>query len=415
MRTLIVTRFFLGEGEQPVTGTYRRFGLFLDAIARLGGDCHLLIFVPPDFEVTSTATATYQDRYSAIVGRRLRLTLVNRGRRPPPSLKGYLNRPWDLFSPGLFAYHTTSGPVQLAAVRAALEEAPDLVFVHKLLGIAPFLKGRLRHERVVLDLDDVEHVGFIRNLLGPPHYLSKPLGLLHFPALLRGEFQAVRHARLSFVCSSSDARYLNRLLVTDRVEVVPNAVELPDHLPLAESPTILFLGSNAYAPNLAAADRLVERIFPLVRRVVPTAQLLLAGEYPEAIRSFNHPPEGVRFLGFVQDLKALYAETRVVACPIMSGSGTRVKLVEAAGYGRPIVSTRIGAEGLELVPEKSILLADDDAAMAEALVRVLRDELLAIRLAESARGIAVDRYDRAQVTLALIARLDMLMKDSVGP
>jgi glycosyltransferase involved in cell wall biosynthesis len=310
------------------------------------------------------------------------------------------------------AYHTTSGPVQLAAVRAALEEAPDLVFVHKLLGIAPFLKGRLRHERVVLDLDDVEHVGFIRNLLGPPHYLSKPLGLLHFPALLRGEFQAVRHARLSFVCSSSDARYLNRLLVTDRVEVVPNAVELPDHLPLAESPTILFLGSNAYAPNLAAADRLVERIFPLVRRVIPTAQLLLAGEYPEAIRSFNHPPEGVRFLGFVHDLKALYAETRVVACPIMSGSGTRVKLVEAAGYGRPIVSTRIGAEGLDLVPEKSILLADDDAAMAEALVRVLRDELLATRLAESARGIAVDRYDRGQVMLALITRLDMLMKDS---
>ncbi|HEY3167795.1 MAG TPA: glycosyltransferase family 4 protein, partial [Candidatus Binatia bacterium] len=101
--------------------------------------------------------------------------------------------------------------------------------------------------------------------------------------------------------------------------------------------------------------------------------------------SFKTPPTGVEFLGFVSDLKALYKKTRLVCCPIQSGGGTRVKILEAASYGVPVVTTQMGAEGLKLAADTEILIRNDAGALAEACRALLIDYNWATSIGAAAR------------------------------
>ena len=134
------------------------------------------------------------------------------------------------------------------------------------------------------------------------------------------------------------------------------------------------------------------RIFPLVQRQMPEARLIVAGGMPERVPSFRSPPPGVEFTGFVPDLDKLYAGSRVIACPVTVGGGTRLKLVEAASYGRPMVSTRLGAEGLAFEDGREIVLRDDDEGFATACVQLLRDDAECARLGEAARARMRESY-----------------------
>jgi len=134
--------------------------------------------------------------------------------------------------------------------------------------------------------------------------------------------------------------------------------------------------------------------------------LTIAGKSGELIRGHDRPPAGVRFAGYVDDLAALYATTRVVCCPILSGGGTRIKIIEGALQQRPIVATTIGAEGLELkAADGEIAIADDEAGFADAICRLFDDEAHAQQMGARARAGAVARYGEDRVLAALMAHL----------
>jgi glycosyltransferase involved in cell wall biosynthesis len=398
MRSLFITNKFLGDGESPVTGTYKRMELFLEAISGLSNRLDLLVMVPHTMAITTRLIDYYVEQYASRLRCPFDLRLIPR--LPPPghrTIRGYLTRPWDLYSPGWHRYFMTSGTSQVTAIREAFSIGPDLVFAHRLNVMAPILRGHLQHPALFLDLDDVEHKAHLRHVLAPPRWPSKYLGLLHTPPLLWAEKQALGMALRTYVCSPQDRDYLRRLYGSRQVEDITNAVAIPRRTPVPVEPTLLFLGSTIFAPNLAAASWLIEQVWPTVHAAVSAARLIIAGEFPEQIAAFQAPPPGVEFRGFVADLDELYRETRVVTCPVLSGSGTRVKLVEAAAYGRPAVSTRIGAEGLALEEEHHILLRDNAAEFARACIRLLNDQPLCNRMGDAARRVAEQQYDRAAI------------------
>ncbi|MHC5733168.1 MAG: glycosyltransferase family 4 protein, partial [Nostoc sp.] len=86
--------------------------------------------------------------------------------------------------------------------------------------------------------------------------------------------------------------------------------------------------------NVIGANFLIENIWPLIYQQHPEARLIIAGKSPENIRTYSDNIPGVEFTGFVPDINALYDQTRVVCCPILSGGGTRLKIIEAAAYGK---------------------------------------------------------------------------------
>ena len=103
---------------------------------------------------------------------------------------------------------------------------------------------------------------------------------------------------------------------------------------------------------------LFRRIWPLVLQQDETARLIVAGDGPELIPSYRLRPINVEFTGLVSDLDALYERSRIICCPIITGGGTRLKLIEAAAHSKPMITTPIGAEGLLFENERDILIRE---------------------------------------------------------
>jgi glycosyltransferase involved in cell wall biosynthesis len=405
MHALVVAPTLPPRPGLDMSGVYRRHRLFMQALAAVADRIDVLHLVPPAL-VAAREAATLDpgelDReQSAYWGCPVSVSLVPRRSRRETFRAHYLAG--LLSAAGQPHFHPFAGPEQGAAVRRHLERDPDLVLVLSLPAMLAVLASGVRPRRLFFDLDDVQHRVRLRACLQPPATPGKLAYLAHVPALMAAERRGARLASQSFVCSELDRRHLARCGIARNVTVVPNAVAAPaEPPPLGAEPTLLFLGACHYRPNVEAAERLARRILPLVRRQVPQARLLLAGEGSERL-AFGDAA-GVEPLGFVADLGGLYARSRVVCAPLANGGGTRVKLVEAAAYARPMVATHVGAEGLAFADGEHVLLHDRDADIAAACVRLLQDDALASRLGRAARAQMQRLYQAGDISERL-ARL----------
>ncbi|MBW4691940.1 MAG: glycosyltransferase family 4 protein [Lyngbya sp. HA4199-MV5] len=396
MRVLFVSTHFPQDLRLDVQGTYKRMATFLEAIKTFA-QVDVLFYVPPGTDTSPGAIAAIEKALSQHWQLPITLFLCpefDEHAHPLPK--------WQQQAPGMFSIFQqrdlvrTSQPEQIHAFEACLNRQPDAVFIHRLRSMCPALLTRKTLPPLFFDLDDIEHIAFLRDIRQPPTRLITWLYYLQIPALWWGERQAIKLAQQTYVCSQQDRNYLSNQGLAG-VVVIPNAVHIPRPEPLTTEPTLLFLGAYHYYPNINAANFLIEQVFPYVRQQMPEARLIIAGKQPENIHSYGSGAPGVEFTGFVDDLDALYRRSRVVCCPILSGGGTRVKLVEAAAYGKPMVSTRIGAEGLNFVNGQDFLQRDEPQAFAEACVKLLQNDDLCDRLGAAARMTAIKQYDRANI------------------
>jgi sugar transferase (PEP-CTERM/EpsH1 system associated) len=190
-----------------------------------------------------------------------------------------------------------------------------------------------------------------------------------------------------------------RLLVTRntrlRVEVSPSGVDTDLYQPLpeeSETPAILFIGHMGYPPNIDAVRYFHKDILPLIRQRVADAEFWIVGLNPgEAIKKLAG--DGVFVRGNVSNVEPYYRRSRVCVVPLRAGSGVRMKILEAMALGRPVVSTSLGAEGLDVVEGKHIVIADDSIGFAERTVDLLSDQTLRTRMTREAREHVVASYD----------------------
>jgi succinoglycan biosynthesis protein ExoO len=144
---------------------------------------------------------------------------------------------------------------------------------------------------------------------------------------------------------------------------------------------LLFVGSNT-APNVIGLQWLFDEVWPIVRAAWPEARLDVAGTVARAFPAGG--PPGVRFLGLVDDLDALYAEAGIVISPLTFGSGLKIKLIEAMAQGKAIVATSITLQGAERECEGAVALADEPKAFASAILKLHADHAVRAALATAA-------------------------------
>ena len=178
--------------------------------------------------------------------------------------------------------------------------------------------------------------------------------------------------------------------------VIPICVD-PDTKPLVQrvgSPeAVTHLGTMFWPPNVEGTLWFACQVFPRVLEQAPDARLLVVGkDPPREVRALPMRVRSVQVTGYVPDPKPYLAETAVFIVPLRAGGGMRVKIVDAWCWGVPIVATSIGAEGIDLRDEENILIADEPQAMADAVVRVLRDPALGRRLRQNGRRWVEERY-----------------------
>ncbi len=177
--------------------------------------------------------------------------------------------------------------------------------------------------------------------------------------------------------------------------VMPVGLETAAYRPATEwqvPDTVFLIGALDWKPNVQAAEWFVRRVWPHVRALHPQARCVIAGKrMPE---HFLQPlPEGITAVGEVADAHAFMRHHQVMAVPLLAGSGFRVKILEGMALGKPIVSTSVGAEGIEVTPGKDILIADAPEDFARAVVRLMRDPDLARQMGAEARRTVARRYD----------------------
>jgi glycosyltransferase involved in cell wall biosynthesis len=136
-------------------------------------------------------------------------------------------------------------------------------------------------------------------------------------------------------------------------------------------PSILFVGNFAYEPNIDATLYLSREIFPLILKDVPDAKLFLVGNAPPPEICSLSSNKQIEVTGHVASLIPFYKHANVVVCPLRIGGGVKVKVLEALSFGKAIVSTPIGAQGLDLSSYKALAIADDPTDFAEKVVRLL--------------------------------------------
>ena len=223
---------------------------------------------------------------------------------------------------------------------------------------------------------------------------------------------AWREADLCLATSEPDAERV-RSVTGDECLVVPNGVDdsFFERQPMdaAEPGSIVFTGAIRYQPNADAVTYFVRRVWPLIRDLEPNATFNIVGADPpdEVVRLGEL--SGVRVSGSVDDVRPWLRSASAVVVPLLSGGGTRLKILEAFASGRPVVSTTIGASGLDVEDDRHLIIADRPVDMAQSVVSVLRNRQLAESLADNAYQLVQANYRWRTIVDRLYARYEELV------
>lgn len=198
---------------------------------------------------------------------------------------------------------------------------------------------------------------------------------------------------LLLAMSASDQEQL-RAVVPTASAIVPNGVDTGALVasPLPSDPVSLYTGTMAYPPNAEGLGWLLRDIWPRVAEQVDGARLLVVGRgVPDDLAALAG--DDVEFAGWVDAMQPWFDRARTVLVPILSGGGTRLKVLDGLASGRPIVSTTMGAEGIDVRDGEHVRIADEPQAFADATAALLRDGPDAARLGAAGRRLAEDVYD----------------------
>jgi polysaccharide biosynthesis protein PslH len=237
--------------------------------------------------------------------------------------------------------------------------------------------------------------------------------LVQWRKLARYERRALRDCDGVFVVSHEDRAALARLDPWVRSFVVPNGVDCAYFKPFAATTTastLVFTATMDYRPNVDAARWFVRDVLPQIKARHPEVQLRLVGRAPTAEVLALADDSLVTVTGEVADVRPEVARAAVYVVPMRIGGGVRLKLLEALAMQAPVVSTCLGAEGVEgLRDGEHCLLADGADAFARAVIRLLDDPALAQRLGKAGRRLVTQGYDwsaivpRAEAAYAKLA------------
>lgn len=300
---------------------------------------------------------------------------------------------------------------QLSGIASQLPlRNPHLIFAGRLCTAfilqALIDKGLLAAERRVVDFDDVMSNLRTRQVrtAGEGMGLQKRIGARIDAFLIkRAEARVARLWDGISVCADDDVASLKAKHPKARVIKVPNVLDRPRLAPRSADGRfrLLFVGNLSFSANVDGLQWFMEEGWPEAVRAIPNLLLTVAGINPSPRVYALSQRQGVELHANVPSLQPFYAGCDAVIAPILFGSGTRIKILEAMAYGRPVVSTSMGAEGLGLVDRRHCLLADTPGDFVRSIVELANDTTLRETLATAAHAFQRDHYSPSALHAAV--------------
>jgi glycosyltransferase involved in cell wall biosynthesis len=331
----------------------------------------------------------------------IRSVVVDRTIAPKSGARFYARLAGNLFSPLPYTVASHTSPTLAAAIRAHAAEHPVDLWHCEWTPYAQVLQDALGEEleaaRWTVMAHNVESQIWNRYTASTGNPLARWYINRQFRKFKRFERWAYRAATTTIAVSHRDAATMRRSFGARGVRVVENGVDLDYFKPqrdVERDPArMLFVGSLDWRPNQDAAVRLLDDVLPRVRMAVPHATALIVGRRPpEWLRTRVMATPGAELHADVPDVRPFLARCGFLIVPLRIGGGSRLKILEALAAGTPVVSTKVGAEGLQLTPGRDLLVVGGvDELVPAAIAAIRRPEELA-ETAENGRRQILARY-----------------------
>ncbi len=297
-------------------------------------------------------------------------------------------------------FHVTSFRLRLAR---KLTAQADYTIIHAFrLSSAPFAWNCCRDHpacQLQLDIDETESrnissIGQLQRQLGESVMATRNLADGSF--LQRQEELWLTRFKRLFVSSPQEQRHLEQRFQLEELRVAPNIVvpqeeEFPSHVK-PQPHTLLFVGSFGYYPNRDAVRFFLQEIAPRLHDSIDFRLVCIGYGLKDDFRKWLGAQQYVELPGKVEDITPWYRKADVAVVPLRAGGGTRIKILEAFAQYCPVVSTRIGAEGLQVSPGRELLLADSASNFAAQCLQLLHDDELRRHLTKNAHRLLLEKY-----------------------
>lgn len=283
---------------------------------------------------------------------------------------------------------------KITALEWAQSHPPDLIYVHHSMA-APLVQGLLPQVPRIVDLHNIMHLYYLRSIRIAPSVREKLTAFREFIKMKLTENSLFLSGAAFSVCSSQEREIIRGVNPRALMRVVPNGVDCEHFFaePSGAAQDLLFLGTLSYLPNNDAVIYFISSILPIIQRFQPTARLNIVGTDPPPQLLALHNEKDICLIGQVPDVRPYSLASAIHVVPLRLGSGTRLKILEALAMGRAVVSTSIGAEGLDLVDGQHILIADTPEEFASKTLKLMEDDELRRRLAIQGQRQVRELYD----------------------
>ena len=257
--------------------------------------------------------------------------------------------------------------------------------------VAP-VRSTFPEATVIYDTVDLHHLRYSRKRdavgLGP---LDVARGI-DVDELRRSEIECFRQSDIVAAVTEAEADVIRELAPATPTVVLPTVHPIPEETPppYHDRADILFIGGFQHDPNVDAAVHLGRRIFPALAAHIDARLFLLGADPPEEVRELQSPR--IVAPGHLRSVDGFFMHCRVFVAPLRYGAGMKGKIGHALAFGVPVVTTTIGAEGMDLVDGETALIRDDPREFAEAVRAVYEDEALWTRLSKQGQEIVRERW-----------------------
>jgi polysaccharide biosynthesis protein PslH len=322
--------------------------------------------------------------------------------KPPSYTVGKLIRgvvgPWPL---PILNYYSAEMAAVIEQVRR--EENFDIVHfdgVHMASYEPLFRNSSHPDTRCVFDWHNIESEAMKRYTVETKSVAKKLYARTMVPRLQELEIALLKNAFGHIVCSKREEAELRTRVPGARVIVIPNGVDTASYTNTAAGlrwppRSIIFVGAMNYYPNIDAAISFAREVWPRFLSLFPGCRLTLVGSDPVPAVLALRDIEGVEVTGTVDDVRRFYRDADVALVPLRLGGGTRLKILEAMAAGVPVISTSVGAEGLDVQPGLNILIADerDPETWVRAMISLGESDRRREEMTASARQLVRERYE----------------------
>jgi polysaccharide biosynthesis protein PslH len=283
--------------------------------------------------------------------------------------------------------------VQEALDTVLLHEHYDAVIYESSLIAGYRLPGKVK---IIIDQHNIEHELLERTFELESNVIRKWFSRQEARPLKHGELERCRHADLVLVTSEREHILLQRFLPQQMIKIVANGVDIEafrsDCFEQTVPNQVVFTGTMDYYPNIQAALFFAQYCWPRIRAQIPDATWLIVGKNPPpGVQRLAELP-GVTVTGRVPDVRPYLAASAVAIAPLHTGSGTRLKILEALAMQKAVVSTSIGCEGLSVTPGKHLVVADQAEAFAQAVITFMQNPLMRAAYGAAGRSLVEAEY-----------------------